>query len=262
MPLAQQRRDVALRLVDDPRRRARHQDVVEPRLALDLLHHGGVRHQERVVLILAGRRLSLHFQHTDDRARLILDADRFADRILFAEQLIGDGLPEHADVAGALDVHLGVHPAARDVPSLEGEILRADTAHRGAPVLVAEDDLDAGVDLRRHVGHERDVVLDRLEVLEHQRLGAERSGPDAAAVHAAGLDPDHVGADVRDRALDVGRRALADRDDADHRADADDDAEHRQAGAERVLPQRFECDAQRRDDLHAPTVMMPPPAAA
>ena len=45
----------------------------------------------------------------------ILDADGLADRILRSEELIDDGLAEHADGGGALDVLFREHAAAHDL---------------------------------------------------------------------------------------------------------------------------------------------------
>ena len=60
--------------------------------------------KQRVVLVLAGRGLSLRAEHADDPARLPLHADGFADWLLLSEQLIDHGLAEHADRRGPLDV--------------------------------------------------------------------------------------------------------------------------------------------------------------
>ena len=119
MTLAHQRGNLLLGLVDDfGGRRAAH-DVVEPGLALDLLHHRRVRHQQVVVLILTRSRLPFHLQDAHDDAGLILHADGFADWILFSEQLIDNRLSQDADVVGTFHVNVGVHAAAHDVPGLQ-----------------------------------------------------------------------------------------------------------------------------------------------
>src|SRR5262249_2552298 len=167
-----------------------------------------------------------------------------------AEQLLRNGLSEHAYSRRALDVGVGVHAATDDVPVLQRKVFRADSAHGCRPVLIAVHHLDARIRLRRDVRDEVDVLPDRLVIGDGERARAERSGSHTAAVHTAGLDPDHVGADVRDGALDIGGRAFADGDNADDRSDADYDAEHRQARAHRVLTQSFERDPQNDEDVH------------
>ena len=251
--LAQERGDVLLGAIDDGRGGGAAHDVVEPGLALDLLHDRRVGHDDRVVLILARRRLPLHVEHADHRARLLLDADLLADRILGPEQLIDDGLAEQADGGRPLDVGVGEDAAAHDRPALYLQVRRRDAAHRRVPVLVAVDELHARVDVGRDVGDERNPLLHRADVLEAQRLGAVRPGPDAAAVHAARLDPDHVRADARDGLLDARRRAVADGDRADHRADADDDAERGERAPHRVLANGLERHALDREKVHETT---------
>ena len=248
--LAQERGDFVFGLIHHARRRRRAHDVVEPRVALDLFHHRRIRHEERVVLILAGRRLALHRQDANHLARLIFHANRRADRIRVAEQLIDDRLAEDAHVGGTLDVLLGEHAAAHDIPALDGEIRRRDAADGRVPVLIPVYELHADVVVGRDVRGERHVILDRLKIAERQRPGAVRAGAHAGAVHAARLDPDHVGADVRDRLLDARRCAFADRYGADDRADADDDAKRGQRAAHRVLCDGFCRDARDEQQVH------------
>ena len=227
-------------------------------LALDLLHHRRVRHEEGVVLVLAGRRLPLDPQHADDPARLAGDAHGLAQRLLFAKQLIDDGLAEHAGRRRALDVGLVEHPALDDGPGFHLQVFRRDAADRRVPVLVAVDELHARIDHWRGVRDERHLLADGAHVGEGEALGRTRSGPHAAAVDAAGFDPDDVGADARDGLLDLRRRAVADGDGADHRADADDDAEHRQRRAHGVPPQRLQCEWKDEEQPHdGPAAVIP-----
>ena len=65
----------------------------------------------------------------------------------------------------------------------------------------------------------------------------------AAAALLAGADREQRRAERRDAVLHRLLRARAERDDRDHRADADHDAEHREQRAELVGPKRAERDA-------------------
>src|SRR5262245_61067332 len=250
MTLPEQYGDVAFRLIDHRSGGAGHHDVVEPRLPFDLFHHRRVGHEKRVVLILSGGRLPFHLENSDHYARLILDAHHLIERILRAEQLLGDGPSEDAHVARTLDVDIRVHATARNVPAFERKVIGSHTADGRAPVLIASDDLNTGIHLRRDVGDSSDLFFDRLEVSETQGFGAEGAGSNATAVHTARLDPDHVRADVGNSAFDVCRGTFADRDNEDHCADTNDDTEHRQGGAKGVLSQRFDGDTNRGEWIH------------
>jgi len=94
------------------------------------------------------------------------------------------------------------------------------------------------------------VLLDGFVVAERQRLRPERAGPDAAPVDTAGFDPDHVRADIRDRPFDARLRSFTDRDHADHRANTDDDAQHRQRRAHDVLAQRVQGQSRNHQQVH------------
>jgi hypothetical protein len=82
-------------------------------VAVDRLHHDGADHADvhaagqlllhrrdgedhRVILVLALRRLSLPVEDADDREWRPLDADDLPHRVLGAEQVVGDRLPEQA----------------------------------------------------------------------------------------------------------------------------------------------------------------------
>src|SRR5205807_8112176 len=120
--LAQANRDLYFSQVDDTGLRGTAHAVVDPGAAADLLHDRGIRHEKRVVLILAGGRLSFHGEHADDEARLVFHAHRLANRIGIAEQLIDDRLAEDAHAVRPLDVRVGEDAATYDVPALDGHV--------------------------------------------------------------------------------------------------------------------------------------------
>ncbi len=73
----------------------------------------------------------------------------------------------------------------------------------------------------------------------------------AAEAEAAGHDRDDVRAEALDLLLDGDAGAVADRDEDDHRGDADRDPEHRQQRAQPVRQHALDGHPERLDDAHA-----------
>src|ERR1051326_8855722 len=236
--VAQQRRGLLPGELDDVGRDGGAEDVVEPGDAHQLFLRGGVRQDDGVVLVLAGHRQPFRRERRHDFARHGFHAHDFADRILGAEEVVAHGLAEDADGGGALDVVLRERRALRDRPSLDIKVFGRDAAERAEPVLVAVDDLRGSVDVRRDALDQRDLVLDGDGVAEGERLRAARAGADAVDRAAAGLDPDEVVAEVVELLLDARLPGFADGHDADHRGDADGDAEDGEHAAHLVAQQR------------------------
>ena len=99
--------------------------------------------------------------------------------------------------------------------------------------------------------HALHLALHRIGVVLGDRQLRARALARAAHREVAGQDDDEVGAQALDLVLDARLRAGADGDHRDHRAHADDDAEHRQRGAQLVDAQRGQRDAQRGEEVHA-----------
>ncbi len=104
----------------------------------------------------------------------------------------------------------------------------------GAPILVLANDLQdgsSGIHDRRDTA---DFCPDVLCIVDRERGNRAESAPHAADGRGARDDDEDVGAEAGDFSLDGGGGALTQ---ADHRhdgADADDDAEHGQPGAQRI----------------------------
>ncbi len=88
------------------------------------------------------------------------------------------------------------------------------------------------------------MAFDGLHVGNGERLCCAGAGSDAVDVAAARFRPDEVVPKAAQLLPNLVGAALADRHRADHRSDADGDAEHRQAGAQFVSPQSAERDAE------------------
>ena len=117
---------------------------------------------DRVVLVLAGDREALRLERRDHLAGQVVHADHLADRVLGAEELVAHGAADHADVGGALDVVLRrTRRPGRSTQRLMSKYSGRDAAVAGEPVLVAVDDLDRAVDVRRDALDQRDLILDR-----------------------------------------------------------------------------------------------------
>ena len=93
-----------------------------------------------------------------------------------------------------------------------------------------------------------DGPMQELRIGRRQPARCAAALTDAAHVRAAGKDRDHVGAGAADLVLDGALRAGAEGDHDDHRADANDDPEHRQRGAELVPVERPEGDVDGHQD--------------
>src|SRR5665213_255769 len=128
--------------------------------------------------------------------------------------------------------------ALRDRPALDVEILRRNAAVARKPVLVAVYDLDSSV----HVGgdqlDERDLVPDGNCIGHRKAARTVRSGSHSVHSSPALLDPNKVVAEVVHLLLDLRLAGLADRHDADHRADPDGDPEHGKRAAHLVTDER------------------------
>src|SRR5439155_9917915 len=88
----------------------------------------------------------------------------------------------------------------------------------------------------------------RVGVVGSQRF--YESLPHAVAALIARKDDDDVGADRLELPADQSARALADRNHCGHGRDADDDAEDGQPGAELVLRQGAESNAESEEEVH------------
>ena len=77
-------------------------------------------------------------------------------------------------------------------PAPDGHIGWGHAPHLGPPILVAEEDLDAQIDVGRQIREERDLLLERGQIPHREALGAMRPGPYPIDIAVAGFDPDDV----------------------------------------------------------------------
>ena len=79
------------------RRRGGDLHHIDARLAGKAFHHGRIRRDDGVVLILSHHVAALFFEHAGDFERHVLDANHLTDRFAVREKIVDDGLSEHRD---------------------------------------------------------------------------------------------------------------------------------------------------------------------
>ncbi len=186
-----------------------------------------------------------------DDVRHAPDAHGFPDRVGLAEERPRHRLAEQHDLGRRIDMRLVEAPAAGDLPLPCLEELRRRAPDLRGPVAVAEHDLPATAQHGRsdlHAGH---LPLERIGIVLGDCQLRARPLPRAAECEVAGQHDDEVRPQALDLVLDARLRAGTHGHHRDHRADADDDAEHRQRAAQLVHAQRGEGDTQRGQEIHA-----------
>ena len=99
--------------------------------------------------------------------------------------------------------------------------------------------------------HRGQFGRDRLGIVARQRYPVAKTVAHSARVVPSRLNRDEIAAKGFDLVFDALTGPLADRHHGDHRAHADDHAQHRQRGAHLVREQCLECDLERsRQILH------------
>ncbi len=159
-------------------------------------------------------------------------------RDLGAEQRLADGRADNHHIRGAFHVVVGEGTAFNDGPLADVEVLGRYTFVAGGPVLVAVDHLHVTVGLRRAGFDHGHLRHDGVQIVHDQRLGLAGAGAHAGDVASAGFHPHQVVAEQAELLLDAIRSGRSQRHYADHRADADHHAEHRQGAAQFVAAER------------------------
>ena len=239
MPLEEELLDLQLGVENLRRGAGRRENVIDvgEAGALQPLANGGVGGHDDAVLIVADDIGALGLQHADDLKRDILDAYDLAHRIHGLEKFRDDRVSDDTDLGRRNHVPLGEKTSPAELPIGDGEVARAaaDQFAR-VPIGVAVNDLSRGAHHRRTRHDVVALARDRLAVVGGQRKPATLMH--ASAPQTAGKHHDHVGAQALKLPLDEIAGALTDGDHGGDGRDADNDPEHRQAGAHFVLPQR------------------------
>ncbi len=235
------------------RRNCRAQYVVQPVLSADFFHCRGVRHENRVILVLARNGQPFGKKRANNLARHILDPHDFSDGVLYAEELIPHGPSDHAYVSRSLNVILSKRRALIHVPALNVEIFGRDSAVSGVPVLVSVDDLDRTINIWRDALNQRHLILNGHSIAHHQRFRAVCSGAPAIDGASPRFNPYKIVAKAVELLLDARLARFSNRHHANHRRDPDGDAQDRKNTPQFVSQQRDERRAQQARVIHFPS---------
>src|SRR5207253_10189316 len=219
--------------------------------AEDFLLRRRERDQDDVVLVLPPRVLTLAREQADHRERDLLDADDLAHGLGLSEEVERRRRAEERHLRRAVDVLLEDRTAFVDGPVARLEVRGRHPLDLGGPVEVAVDDLRVAAHRPRGRLYARDLTGDRRGVVLRDRELAAHSEPDTGAVRAARQHDDQVRPEALDLLDDAGLGSGADAHHGDHRADADDDAEHRQGAPELVDSKSPPGDSDALPDAHA-----------
>ena len=196
------------------------------------------RHEDAVVLVLPHAGLTLLLEHANDRERGIADAHDLPDRIdTRAEQFFRRALPDHRILRPPSLVGIGERRALRDRPTADHEILGERAVDGRAPGCTFSDHLGVDARLRRGRTHQRQLRLQRAQVLPGDRRLRAHATAHTTAGTGARHHEQHVGSRRLDHAADPRLGPLADRYHADYRRDTDDDAERSKERPQLVAPQ-------------------------
>src|SRR5882757_3889367 len=139
-----------------------------------------------------------------------VDAYYLSNRILDAKKLLPNRFPGDANVRCAIHVILREDRSFIHIPSFDVEVFGRNAAVGGVPILIAIDDLNGIIHIRRDALDERDLVLDGHGISHHQRLRIVSAGADAIDRPASGFNPDKVVSQVVEVLLDSGLPGIAD----------------------------------------------------
>src|SRR5579885_123233 len=108
--------------------------------------------------------------------------------------------------------------ASHDRPAPDIEIIRSHAINSGEPVLAAVNYLAARPDPRRDLADERNLLDNRLRIVDGERFGCFASQADAALGDAAGGHKNDIVAKTPDGLLHLVAGADADRDRTDRKS--------------------------------------------
>ena len=186
------------------------------------------------VVVRVGPETSAHFrEHADDLEGDASDQQRAADQELGIHLQIRRHLgAEHREAALGRQVPGGEHAPVGHCQAMHFGVAFRGAVHHVVQVPVAELDLPPGAELRHHRGQHLAVPTQRFVVVHGERDAVGRG--DAAKEGLPWHHRQHPGAEALDLLVDGPLGARAKSDHGDHRGDADDDAEHGEAGTQQI----------------------------
>src|SRR3989344_470331 len=201
---------------------------------------GGKRDEDHIVLA-AKTASAFRFHDTDDFEFDVFYPYGLPDRFRsFAEKIISCGRPQDGDFRKSAQVLIGNERSSVDLHIPHGRICGRDAHDRCVGVLATARHLVSSGNFRRDRFCEGYFFSYGIGVFLRERAGGTAAGTHLKARSAlrAGPHDEKVGADGLDARLDRVLRSLPDRDHADDRTDADDDAQNRQSRPDFVSRKR------------------------
>src|SRR5262249_54398635 len=179
------------------------------------------------------------------------DADHLAERVGVTEEVLRGRLAEERDLRRAVHIFARDEAARDDAPLAHLGVIRRHPLDTGRPVEVAVYDLRVPTHGWGRGLDEGNLSRDRGGVLLGDGELAALAHPDAARGGAAREHDDQVGSEALDLLGDPRLGAGPDTHHRDHRADADDDAQHGERAPQLVHPQGPQGDARALQRVHA-----------
>jgi hypothetical protein len=118
------------------------------------------------------------------------------------------------------------------------------------PILVAIDNLDPIIHIRRNAFDQRNLIFEGHGIGHRQRFGVMCPCPDAIDRPPASLNPDKIIPQIVQLQLDPRLSRFADGDDADDRRDSDGYSQNRQDASHLVSKQRHQGGLQQGRVIH------------
>src|ERR1700730_2994155 len=185
-----------------------------------------------------------------DLAGKAIDAYHFSNRCFNTEKLFPNGSPNHANVSRPIHVILREYCALIHVPTFDVEVFGRNAAVGGVPILIAVDNLNRIIHIRRNALDQRNLVLDCDGIGHNQRLRVMRACPDAVDRPAASFNPDEVFSQVVQLLLVSLLSRVADGHDTDDSCNPDGDPQHSQDASHLVSELRHQCGSKQSSVVH------------
>ena len=179
-----------------------------------------------------------------------IDAYHFSNRCFNTEKLFPNCSPNHTNVCRPIHVILREYCALIHVPTFDVEVFGRNAAVGGVPILIAVDNLNRIIHIRRNALDKRNLVLNCDGIGHNQRLGVMRAGADAVDRPAASFNPDEVVTKVVQLLLDSRLSRFADCHDTDHSRNPDGDPQNSQEASHLVSEQRHQCGSKQSSVVH------------
>jgi hypothetical protein len=198
-------------------------------------------------------------KHANDRERLAVDVDGFAERNDFAahflrrtKDLIPDFRPNHANTPSHLIIDLIKHPAVLDdvLIHLQGNGPYSGAIEGAKPFALTGDGRAKKPHFRRDFGDQRSAVLQGVDIVDRNTDGLIPEVP-LFHRHILRLDANLLQTPDSNQSLPCANLHALDQSGHGNQArDTQNDAQHRKDGAEFMRPNLLKADADGIPEVH------------